>query len=89
MVIIEPTIPASQSNALESAYNHDIKAFGNIKQRTTCKRFLDGFGKQVVEEWSLQRRAIFENGNENTIVKVYTTKPVLKTVGWENAWKWD
>ncbi len=49
----------SQSNSLESCHNHDLKAFGNIKQRSACKRFMSGDGKKVVEEWSLERCDVF------------------------------
>ena len=49
----------SQSNAIESSHRHQIKSFGNIKQRSTCKRFINDTGKQLVEDWSLKYRDIF------------------------------
>ena len=49
------------------AQGDDIKACGNIKQRTICKRFLNDIGIKHVEDWSLRYRNIFENGNINSI----------------------
>ncbi len=52
----------SQSNAIESAHRHDIKGFGNIKNRTTCMRFMSGDGRRVVQECSLERCETFRSG---------------------------
>ena len=79
----------SQTNALESVHRHDIKAFGNIIQRSTTKRFINGDGQRVVEEWSLERCPIFSNGNVNTNLKAYSTKPILLRRDWDAAWSWD
>ena len=78
----------SQSNAIESSHRHQIKSFGNIKQRSTCKRFINDTGKQLVEDWSLKYRDIFKNGNINSNKKIFKKKPVILREDWEKAWQW-
>ena len=80
---------SSQSNAFESAHRHDIKSFGNVQQRSATKRFMNGDGQRVVEEWSLERCDVFSNGNLNNNQKTYKTKPVIERRNWDDAWKWD
>ena len=50
---------------------------------------MNGDGKRVVEEWSVERSEIFKNGNINTNRKFYRTKPNIVREDWDAAWKWD
>ena len=60
-----------------------------MQQRSSTKRFMNGDGQRVVEEWSLERCDVFSNGNLNTNQKTYKTKPVIERRDWDDAWKWD
>jgi hypothetical protein len=82
----------SHSNTIESSHKY-MKAFENIKERTPCIKFIKGTGLRMLEEWSKERAPEFltENfGNTtNTNVKEFAMKPMIITLDWTNAAKWN
>jgi len=82
----------SHSNCIESSHKH-FKCFENIKERTPCIKFMEGKGRRLVEEWSLQRSPTYTQPDgtvlDNPNVKVYMTKPNILTADWSDALKWD
>lgn len=82
----------SQSNAIEGHHKH-IKVFEDIKTRSPCIKFINGKGKNLVEEWSKQRSPTFIRSDggiiNNPNQKIYHVKPVISTLDWSNALKWD
>ena len=66
----------SQSNAIEASHKY-MKTFRDLKSPHPCIKFMNGKGKELVEEW--QRAPFFIlDGQEivNTNMKLYNNKPV-------------